>query len=194
MRRLMRCTGSWLPPRAGMSGSGRLPSGASNCRAGQAGGARGHRCDRAGAGALAAGLTSAPSWSSVTNGSASGACPSSPDRRTQSAHSGLLLLAGRWVGNVEIVTPRQGWLVMTDTIMPPVHPGEILLTEFLEPLGVGSYQLAKAVKVPARCINEIVRGQSRISADLAQRLGRLPRHRQVVGRRITGRGRRGEFA
>jgi len=81
---------------------------------------------------------------------------------------------------VEIVTPRQGWLVMTDTIMPPVHPGEILLTEFLEPLGVGSYQLAKAVKVPARCINEIVRGQSRISADLAQRLGRLPRHRQVV--------------
>jgi hypothetical protein len=44
----MRCTGSWLPPRPGMSGSGRLPSGASNCRAGQAGGARGHRCDRAG--------------------------------------------------------------------------------------------------------------------------------------------------
>ena len=56
MRWLMRWTGSWLPPGAGMSGSGRLPGGASNCRAGQAGGARGHRCDRAGAGVLAAGL------------------------------------------------------------------------------------------------------------------------------------------
>jgi hypothetical protein len=43
-------------PRAGMSGSGRLPGGASNCRAGQAGGARGHRCDQGRAGVLAAGL------------------------------------------------------------------------------------------------------------------------------------------
>jgi len=53
----MRCTGSWLPPRAGMRphGSGRLPGGASNCRAGQSGGARGHQGDRAGAGVLAAG-------------------------------------------------------------------------------------------------------------------------------------------
>jgi hypothetical protein len=56
MRWLMRCTGSWLPPRPGMSGSGRLPGGASNCRAGQAAGARGHRCDRVGAYVLAAGL------------------------------------------------------------------------------------------------------------------------------------------
>ena len=61
---------------------------------------------------------------------------------------------------------------MTDTIMPPVHPGEILLTEFLEPLGVSQYQLAKAVDVPARRINEIVHGQRRISADTALRLSR----------------------
>ena len=62
--------------------------------------------------------------------------------------------------------------MVTDTIMPPVHPGEILLTEFLEPLWVSQYQLAKAVDVPARRINEIVHGQRRISADTALRLAR----------------------
>ena len=59
-----------------------------------------------------------------------------------------------------------------DTVMPPVHPGEILLEEFLQPLGVSQYQLAKAVVVPARRINEIVHGQRRISADTALRLAR----------------------
>ena len=62
--------------------------------------------------------------------------------------------------------------MVTETIMPPVHPGEILLTEFLEPLGVSQYQLAKALDVPARRINEIVHGQRRISADTALRLSR----------------------
>jgi addiction module HigA family antidote len=62
--------------------------------------------------------------------------------------------------------------MVTDTTMPPVHPGEILLTEFLEPLGVSQYRLAKAVDVPARRINEIVHGQRRISADTALRLSR----------------------
>jgi addiction module HigA family antidote len=62
--------------------------------------------------------------------------------------------------------------MVTDTITPPVHPGEILLTEFLEPLAVSQYQLAKAVDVPARRINEIVHGQRRISADTALRLAR----------------------
>jgi antitoxin HigA-1 len=57
-------------------------------------------------------------------------------------------------------------------IMPPVHPGEILLEEFLTPPGVSQYQLAKAVKVPARRINEIVHGQRRITADTALRLSR----------------------
>ena len=59
-----------------------------------------------------------------------------------------------------------------DTVMPPVHPGEILREEFLAPLGVSQYQLAKAVDVPARRINEIVHGQRRITADTALRLSR----------------------
>jgi antitoxin HigA-1 len=62
--------------------------------------------------------------------------------------------------------------VAEDAIMPPVHPGEILLEEFLTPLGVSQYQLAKAVDVPARRINEIVHGQRRITADTALRLSR----------------------
>jgi addiction module HigA family antidote len=62
--------------------------------------------------------------------------------------------------------------VAENTIMPPVHPGEILLEEFLAPLGVSQYQLAKAVDVPARRINEIVHGQRRITADTALRLSR----------------------
>lgn len=59
-----------------------------------------------------------------------------------------------------------------DTVMPPVHPGEVLLEEFLKPLGVSQYQLAKAIDVPARRINEIVHGQRRITADTALRLSR----------------------
>ena len=55
---------------------------------------------------------------------------------------------------------------------PPVHPGEILLEEFLTPLGVSQYRLAKSVSVPARRINEIVHGSRSISADTALRLAR----------------------
>jgi antitoxin HigA-1 len=62
--------------------------------------------------------------------------------------------------------------VAGDTVIPPVHPGEILLEEFLAPLGVSQYQLAKAVDVPTRRINEIVHGQRRITADTALRLSR----------------------
>jgi addiction module HigA family antidote len=62
--------------------------------------------------------------------------------------------------------------VAEDTVMAPVHPGEILQEEFLAPLGVSQYQLAKAVHVPARRINEIVHGQRRITADTALRLSR----------------------
>ncbi len=61
---------------------------------------------------------------------------------------------------------------MTETIMPPVHPGEILLEEFPNPLSVSQYQLAKEIGVPARRINEIVHGQRRISADTGLRLAR----------------------
>ena len=61
----------------------------------------------------------------------------------------------------------------TDTVMAPVHPGEILLEEFLKPLAVSQYKLAKELGVPARRINEIVHGQRRISADTALRLARF---------------------
>ena len=54
----------------------------------------------------------------------------------------------------------------------PVHPGEILLEEFLNPLGITQYRLAKDVNVPPRRINEIVHGKRAITADTALRLAR----------------------
>lgn len=54
----------------------------------------------------------------------------------------------------------------------PVHPGEILLTEFLEPLGISQYRLAKDISVSARRINEIVHEIRAITADTALRLSR----------------------
>ena len=54
----------------------------------------------------------------------------------------------------------------------PIHPGEILLEEFLEPMGVSQYRLAKDINVPARRINEIVHGKRSITADTALRLSR----------------------
>jgi antitoxin HigA-1 len=54
----------------------------------------------------------------------------------------------------------------------PTHPGEILKTEFLEPLGISQYRVAKTIDVPARRINEIVHGKRGISADTALRLSR----------------------
>jgi addiction module HigA family antidote len=61
---------------------------------------------------------------------------------------------------------------MPATIMPPIHPGEILLEEFLEPLGLSQYRLAKDTSVSPRRINEIVHGKRSISADTALRLAR----------------------
>lgn len=57
--------------------------------------------------------------------------------------------------------------------LAPVHPGEILLEDFLKPLAINQYRLAKEVSVPARRINEIVRGLRAISADTALRLSRF---------------------
>jgi addiction module HigA family antidote len=56
--------------------------------------------------------------------------------------------------------------------LPPVHPGEILWEEFLSPLGISQYRLAKETSVPPRRINEIVKGLRTISADTALRLAR----------------------
>jgi len=60
-----------------------------------------------------------------------------------------------------------------EVIMEPVHPGEILSEEFLAPLSLSQYQLAKEISVPPRRINEIVHGQRRITADTALRLARF---------------------
>ncbi len=56
--------------------------------------------------------------------------------------------------------------------LKPVHPGEILLEEFLKPFGISQYALAKAIGVPPRRINEIVHGKRGISADTDLRLCR----------------------
>ena len=57
-------------------------------------------------------------------------------------------------------------------LLPPVHPGEVLAEDFLEPLGLTQYRLAKDTSVPARRINEIVKGERAVSADTALRLAR----------------------
>lgn len=54
----------------------------------------------------------------------------------------------------------------------PIHPGEILKDEFLVPMGISEYRIAKDINVPARRINEIVHGKRAVSADTALRLGR----------------------
>ncbi len=63
--------------------------------------------------------------------------------------------------------------IMTKRDFPPIHPGEILLKEFLEPMGVTQYRLAKNIGVTPRRINEIVHGRRSITADTALRLGRF---------------------
>lgn len=55
----------------------------------------------------------------------------------------------------------------------PIHPGEILIKEFLEPLGISQYRLAKDIGVTSRRINEIAHGRRAISADTALRLSRF---------------------
>jgi antitoxin HigA-1 len=54
----------------------------------------------------------------------------------------------------------------------PIHPGEILKEEFLDPMGISQYRLAKDINVPPRRINEIVHGKRSISADTALRLSK----------------------
>lgn len=56
--------------------------------------------------------------------------------------------------------------------MAPIHPGEILMEEFLKPMAISQYKLAKDIHVSPRRVNEIVHGQRAISADTALRLGR----------------------
>lgn len=58
------------------------------------------------------------------------------------------------------------------TKLAPIHPGDILLEEFLEPMGISQYRLAKDMSVPPRRINEIVHGTRAITADTGLRLAR----------------------
>lgn len=62
---------------------------------------------------------------------------------------------------------------MKNKKLPPIHPGEILIEEFLEPMGISQYRLAKDISVSPRRINEIVHGKRSITADTALRLGRF---------------------
>jgi len=62
---------------------------------------------------------------------------------------------------------------MAKKLMDPIHPGEILMEEFIEPLGISQYRLAKDISVPPRRINEIVHGKRSITADTALRLARF---------------------
>lgn len=57
--------------------------------------------------------------------------------------------------------------------IPPVHPGEILLEDFLKPMNITQYRLAKSIGVPQRRIGEIVAGKRAITADTALRLARF---------------------
>jgi antitoxin HigA-1 len=57
--------------------------------------------------------------------------------------------------------------------LSPIHPGEVLLEDFLRPLGISQYRLAKDIGVPQRRVGEIVHGKRAISADTALRLGRF---------------------
>jgi len=62
---------------------------------------------------------------------------------------------------------------MSGRDFPPVHPGEILLEEFLKPMCISQYRLAESIHVPARRINEIVLEKRGITADTALRLSRF---------------------
>lgn len=60
-----------------------------------------------------------------------------------------------------------------ETSLAPIHPGEVLLEDFLHPLGISQYRLANDISVPPRRINEIVHGKRAITADTALRLARF---------------------
>lgn len=60
---------------------------------------------------------------------------------------------------------------MSHKKITPIHPGEILLEEFLKPLEISQYRLAKNISVPPRRINEIIHGKRAITANTALRLG-----------------------
>jgi addiction module HigA family antidote len=71
--------------------------------------------------------------------------------------------------------------------LPPVHPGQVLLEDFIKPLGLSHYRVAKDMGVPALRISQIVRGQRSITADTALRLARYFGTSAVVWLRLQAR-------
>ncbi len=69
---------------------------------------------------------------------------------------------------------------MSDERVAPMHPGEVLLEEFLKPMGISQYRLGKDIGVPPRRINEIVHGKRIVTADTALRLARYILHFRPV--------------
>ncbi len=61
----------------------------------------------------------------------------------------------------------------TKTTLSPIHPGEILLTEFMAPYGLSAYKLAKHLEVPITRVTRLINGQMGVTADTASRLGAL---------------------
>lgn len=61
---------------------------------------------------------------------------------------------------------------MVDKLYPPIHPGEVLMEDFIEGFGITQHKVAVSIGVPPRRINEIVHGKRSITADTALRLGR----------------------
>jgi addiction module HigA family antidote len=69
-----------------------------------------------------------------------------------------------------LIIIRKEYSIMKDPALNPVHPGEILSEEFLKPLELSQYRLAKEIGVPPRRINEIILGKRGVTADTALRL------------------------
>ena len=62
---------------------------------------------------------------------------------------------------------------MSEERLPPVHPGEVLLEDFLKPMGISQYRLAKGLGVPVQRINDLAHGRRAMTADTALRLARF---------------------
>jgi antitoxin HigA-1 len=87
-------------------------------------------------------------------------------------YNGGCVLSGRTATRTKLRSWTITERIMTRQRIPPIHPGEILLEEFLEPLAVSQYRLPRDINVPPRRINEIVHAKRGISADTALRLSR----------------------
>lgn len=75
----------------------------------------------------------------------------------------------------------------TEEKLPPIHPGEVLWEDFMQPLGLSQYRVAKDIGVPTLRINQIVRGQRAITADTALRLARYFGTSAAVWTRLQAR-------